>query len=73
MIGVLGAKIWIENNVDFSDVVNLMIVAVVLVVGIADISFTYGDFTFNGIINGTVVAIFGYQILRAIAKARKTA
>ena len=73
MIGVLGAKIWIENNVDFSDVVNLMIVAVVLVVGIADISFTYGDFTFNGIINGTVVAIVGYQILRAIAKARKTA
>jgi NCS2 family nucleobase:cation symporter-2 len=73
MIGVLGAKIWIENNVDFSDVVNLMIVAVVLVVGIADISFTYGDFTFNGIINGTVVAIFGYQILRAIAKVRQTA
>lgn len=73
MIGVLGAKIWIENNVDFSDVVNLMIVAVVLVVGIADISFTYGDFTFNGIVNGTVVAVVGYQILRAIAKARKTA
>jgi NCS2 family nucleobase:cation symporter-2 len=73
MIGVLGAKIWIENNVDFSDVVNLMIVAVVLVVGIADISFTYGDFTFNGIINGTVVAIVGYQILRAISKARQTA
>jgi NCS2 family nucleobase:cation symporter-2 len=73
MIGVLGAKIWIENHVDFGDVVNLMIVAVVLVVGIADISFTYGDFTFNGIINATVVAIVGYQILRAIAKARQTA
>jgi NCS2 family nucleobase:cation symporter-2 len=73
MIGVLGAKIWIENNVDFGDVVNLMIVAVVLVVGIADISFTYGDFTFTGIVNGTVVAVVGYQILRAIAKARGTA
>jgi NCS2 family nucleobase:cation symporter-2 len=73
MIGVLGAKIWIENHVDFGDVVNLMIVGVALVVGIADISFTYGDFTFNGIINGTVVAIVGYQILRAISKARQTA
>ena len=73
MIGVLGAKIWIENHVDFGDVVNLMIVGVALVVGIADISFTYGDFTFNGIINGTVVAIVGYQILRAISKVRQTA
>jgi NCS2 family nucleobase:cation symporter-2 len=73
MIGVLGAKIWIENHVDFGDVVNLMIVGVALVVGIADISFTYGDFTFNGIINGTVVAIVGYQILRAISRARQTA
>jgi NCS2 family nucleobase:cation symporter-2 len=73
MIGVLGAKIWIENNVDFGDVVNLMIVGVALVVGIADISFTYGDFTFNGIINGTVVAIVGYQILRSISKVRQTA
>lgn len=72
MIGVLGAKIWIENQVDFSDVVNLMIVAVVLVVGIADISFTYGDFTFTGIVNATVVAVVGYQILSAIAKARGT-
>jgi NCS2 family nucleobase:cation symporter-2 len=73
MIGVLGAKIWIENNVDFGDVINLMIVGVALVVGIADISFTYGDFTFNGIINGTVIAIVGYQILRAISKVRQTA
>lgn len=73
MIGVLGAKIWIENNVDFSDTTNLMIVAVTLVVGIADISFTYGDFTFTGIVNGTVIAVVGYQIMRAIAKASGTA
>ena len=72
MIGVLGAKIWVENRVDFSDVVNLMIVAVTLVIGIADISFTYGDFTFTGIVNGTVVAVVGYQIMRTIAKARGT-
>ena len=70
MIGVLGAKIWIENKVDFSDTVNLMIVGITLVVGIADISFTAGDFTFTGIVNGTVIAVVGYQLMRAIAKAR---
>lgn len=73
MIGVLGAKIWIENHVDFSDTSNLLVVAVTLVVGIADISFTYGDFTFTGIVNGTVIAVVGYQLMRAIAKAAGTA
>lgn len=73
MIGVLGAKIWIENHVDFSDTSNLLVVGVTLVVGIADISFTYGDFTFTGIVNGTVIAVVGYQLMRAIAKAAGTA
>lgn len=72
MIGVLGVKIWVENRVDFGDTVNLMIVGVALVIGIADVSFTYGDFTFNGIVNGTVVAIVGYQIMRTIADKRGT-
>jgi NCS2 family nucleobase:cation symporter-2 len=70
MIGVLGAKIWVENKVDFSDTTNLMITGVVLVIGIADISFTYGDFTFTGIVNSTVVAVVGYQILRALSRAK---
>ena len=69
MIGVLGAKIWVENKVDFGDTVNLMIVGTTLVIGIADVSFTSGDFTFTGIVNATVIAVVGYQIMRALAKA----
>ena len=72
MIGVLGAKIWIQNKVDFSDTTNLMIAGVTLVVGISDMSFTAGDFTFTGIVNGTLIAVVGYQIMRAAAKARGT-
>jgi NCS2 family nucleobase:cation symporter-2 len=72
MIGVLGAKIWIQSKVDFGDTTNLMIVGVTLVVGISDMSFTAGDFTFTGIVNGTLIAVVGYQIMRAISKARGT-
>jgi NCS2 family nucleobase:cation symporter-2 len=35
-------------------------------------SWTRGDFTFSGIINATVMAVIGYQILNRIAKARGT-
>lgn len=72
MIGVLGAKIWIENKVDFNDSTNIMIAAITLIVGIADISFTVGDFTFNGIINGTLVAVIGHAVFRSIARSRGT-
>jgi uracil-xanthine permease len=69
MIGVLGAKIWIENKVDFSNSTNLFIAATVLIIGIADMTWTRGDYTFGGIINGTLVAVVGYQLLRALNKA----
>ncbi len=71
MIGILGARIWIESRVDFSDSTNLIIAASTVIIGISDFSWTKGDFTFNGIINATLNAVVGYAILRAIANARK--
>mgnify|MGYP006266078095 CR=1 FL=1 len=72
MIGVLGAKIWIESRVNFSDSTNLLIAATTLIIGISDMSWTKGDYTFNGIINATLVALIGYRVLRTIAVKRGT-
>lgn len=69
MIGVLGAKIWIENKVNFSNSTNLFIAATTLIIGIADMTWKRGDYSFGGIINGTLVAVVGYQLLRALNKA----
>jgi hypothetical protein len=69
MIGVLGAKIWIENKVDFGNSTNLFIAATTLIIGIADMTWKRGDYSFGGIINGTLVAVIGYQVLRALNKA----
>lgn len=70
MIGVLGARIWIEGKVDFTDSTNLIIAASALVIGIADMSWTRGQYTFTGIVNATLVAVIGYQVLHMIAKSR---
>ena len=69
MIGVLGAKIWIENKVNFGNSTNLFIAATTLIIGIADMTWKRGDYSFGGIINGTLVAVVGYQLLRALNKA----
>ena len=69
MIGVLGAKIWIENKVNFGDSTNLFIAGTTMIIGIADMTWKRGDYSFGGIVNGTLVAVIGYQVLRALNKA----
>jgi uracil-xanthine permease len=71
MIGILGARIWIENKVDFANSTNLLIASSALIIGIADYSWTRGDYTFTGIVNATLVAVIGYRILHSLAEARK--
>lgn len=71
MIGILGARIWIDSKVDFSDSNNLIVAGSAMIIGIADISWTKGQYTFTGIVNATLVAVLGYQILNAVSKFRK--
>lgn len=72
MIGILGAKIWIESKVNFADSTNLVVAGSAIIIGIADISWTRGEFTFNGIINATLVAVIGYRLFHMISKSRGT-
>ena len=64
MIGLLGAKIWVEARVDFGNPINLMTAAVALIIGIADFTWTLGDLQFAGIALGTVAALVGFHVMR---------
>ncbi|WP_433431076.1 uracil-xanthine permease family protein [Nonomuraea sp. CA-141351] len=71
MIGLLGAKIWIENRVDFADPVNMVPIGAGIILAIGPVShFVGGDFTLEGIALGTIVVLGGYHLLRAIAGRR---
>ncbi|MET8988069.1 solute carrier family 23 protein [Nonomuraea wenchangensis] len=68
MIGLLGAKIWIENRVDFADPVNMVPTGAGIILAIGPVShFVGGDLTLEGIALGTIVVLGGYHLLRAIA------
>ncbi|MGN7248972.1 uracil-xanthine permease family protein [Janibacter anophelis] len=66
MIGLLGAKIWVEARVDFGNPINLMTAAVALIIGIADFTWTLGDLQFAGIALGTVAALVGFHLMRGV-------
>ncbi|WP_219463718.1 uracil-xanthine permease family protein [Nonomuraea rhizosphaerae] len=68
MIGLLGAKIWIENRVNFADPVNMVPIGAGIILAIGPVKhFISGDFRLEGIALGTIVVVGGYHLLRAIA------
>ena len=72
LIGVIGIKIWVDNQVDFSRPVNQYTVAVSFVIAIAGFTMTLGNLTFGAIVLGTLAALAIYHGGNAIARWRKT-
>ncbi|CAP43879.1 solute carrier family 23 protein [Bordetella petrii] len=64
LIAVAGARIWVVNQVDFSNNRNLIVAAVTLVLGAGDFTIKLGDFTLGGIGTATFGAIILYALLQ---------
>jgi len=63
LIAVAGAKIWVDNRVDFSDNKNLIVTAVTLILGTGDFTLKFGQFALGGIGTATFGAILLYALL----------
>ncbi len=64
MIGLVGAKIWVENRVDFGNPVNLVGLAAGLVAGIGGVTLKItDDFELTGIALGTILVIVFYHLV----------
>ncbi len=63
LIAVAGAKIWVENKVDFSQNKNLIVAAITLIIGTGDFTLKFGSFALGGIGTATFGAIILYQLL----------
>ncbi|MEK8030894.1 solute carrier family 23 protein [Ideonella sp. DXS29W] len=64
LIAIAGAKIWVDNRVDFSNNTNLIVAAVTLVLGTGDFTLKFGGFTLGGIGTATFGAIGLYWLLK---------
>jgi uracil-xanthine permease len=79
MIGLLGAKIWKENRVDFGNPINLVPLAAGIVIAVgnsgddAPLLRITDDFSLGGIALGTIVTVVGWHVARALAPAEMRA
>jgi uracil-xanthine permease len=70
MIGLLGAKIWKENRVDFANPINLVPLAAGIIIGVGNVTLTFTDeFQLNGIALGSIVAVVAWHAAKAMAPA----
>ena len=63
LIAVAGAKIWVDNKVDFSKNKNLIVAAITLILGTGDFTLKFGQFALGGIGTATFGAILLYALL----------
>ena len=63
LIAVAGAKIWVDNKVDFSDNKNLLVAAITLILGTGDFTLKFGQFALGGIGTATFGAILLWALL----------
>jgi len=63
LIAVAGARIWVVNQVDFSENRNLIVAAVTLILGAGNFSVQMGSFKLDGIGTATFGAIILYALL----------
>ncbi|HEX8082502.1 MAG TPA: solute carrier family 23 protein [Jatrophihabitans sp.] len=68
MIGLLGAKIWVENRVDFGNPINLVPLAAGIIAGIGNLTIKFSDtFSITGIAAGTLIILVGYHLVHILA------
>ncbi len=69
MIGLIGAKIWVENGVDFANPANIVPLSAGLIAGIGGVTLKVtDDFELGGIALGTILVIVLYHAVKGRAK-----
>ncbi|MCU0940978.1 MAG: uracil-xanthine permease family protein [Hydrogenophaga sp.] len=63
LIAIAGAKIWVDNKVDFSDNRNLLVAAIPIILGTGEYTLKFGGFGLGGIGTATFGAILLYWLL----------
>jgi len=68
LIGIVGVRMWVDNRVDFSRPKNQITAGVALVVGIANVTWTFDGITLTGIALGTFAALVIYHVMAFVGR-----
>jgi len=68
LIGVHGAKVWLDSRVDLTDPLTLLVAAAAVVAGVGNLSFPVGGVQVGGVVWGTAGIMLLYPLLRGLRR-----
>lgn len=68
LVGMYGAKVWIDNRVDLTDPLTLMVAAAAVVAGVGGLTFTVGGVQLAGVVWGTAGIMILYPLMRGLRR-----
>jgi uracil-xanthine permease len=70
LVALVGVRIWLDNKVDLTDPLNLLVAGTAIAVGIGNVTFDVGSMQVGGIVWGSVVIVIGYPLLNRLRRLR---
>ena len=68
LIGVHGAKVWLDNRVDLTDPITMLVAAIAVVAGVGNLAVTVGSVQIGGVVWGTAGIMLLYPLLRGLRR-----
>ena len=72
LIGIVGVRMWVDGKVDFSRPKNQFTAGVALVVGIANVTWTFGGIELTGIALGTLATLIIFHVMDRLGRITGT-
>ncbi|MGO2361306.1 MAG: uracil-xanthine permease family protein [Brachybacterium tyrofermentans] len=72
LIGIVGVRMWVDGKVDFSRPKNQFTAGVALVIGIANVTWTFGGIQLTGIALGTIAALAIFHVMNQLGRVTGT-
>ncbi|GAA1308950.1 uracil-xanthine permease family protein [Brachybacterium tyrofermentans] len=72
LIGIVGVRMWVDGKVDFSRPKNQFTAGVALVIGIANVTWTFGGIQLTGIALGTIAALAIFHVMNRLGRVTGT-
>jgi uracil-xanthine permease len=70
LVALVGVRIWLDNGIDLTDPLNLVVAAIAVAAGVGGLTISFGSLHFPGIVVGSIVIVLGHPVLRTLRGAR---
>ncbi|HEX3787350.1 MAG TPA: solute carrier family 23 protein [Pseudonocardiaceae bacterium] len=65
-VAMIGVRTWLENDVDLTDPINLLIGGAAVAAAVSNVTVTFGSLQFTGIVWGSLLIVLGHPLLRRL-------